>query len=169
MLKVIDNFVNDNDTLFLYRFFTSNQSPWFFGNDYDGSNNKRNFFCKTYTNPNELHHLVLVPEIHRIYWKIRDYIPDTEFLRKIYVNCVKAGDKSEFHQDHDGTTVLIYFNPIWRFWWGSGTRFEKFRLVRPKPGRAIFFDGLILHKSVSPNLLMNDRGRFSIVFQFSKN
>ena len=64
-------------------------------------------------------------------------IPNTGNLYQIYFNCVKPGDKFDYHRDANGTSVLLYCNPTWRPWWGSGTQFKKPRkIVRPKPGRA---------------------------------
>ena len=96
------------------------------------------------------------------------------------MNCIKPGDSFEYHQDVTpgkvelaGSTVLIYMNPVWKWWWGSGTEFlldnKKTRLVRPKPGRAIIFPAAMQHRAVAPNILLNDFGRLSIALQFHKD
>lgn len=101
-------------------------------------------------------------------------------LRQFYLNCIKPGDSFEYHQDVTpgkvelaGSTVLIYMNPVWKWWWGSGTEFlldnKKTRLVRPKPGRAIIFPAAMQHRAVAPNILLNDFGRLSIALQFHKD
>ena len=92
-------------------------------------------------------------------------LPGARELCKVYFNCVKPGEKFDFHKDQKGLSVLLYCNPVWKSWWGSGTQFEN-KIVRIKPGRAIFFEGQIPHRCIAPNRFMNDFGRLSMVFQY---
>ena len=62
-------------------------------------------------------------KIRRLNW------PGARELCKVYFNCVKPGEKFDFHKDQTGLSVLLYCNPVWKSWWGSGTQFEN-KIVR---------------------------------------
>lgn len=96
-------------------------------------------------------------------------LPDCGKLRHFYINCIKPGDQFTYHTDQTGSTVMIYVNPVWKWHWGSGTKFKRGRfidVVRPKPARVVCFPGQTLHKPIPPNLWYNDFGRLSIAFQY---
>ncbi len=166
MIKVIDDFLSEHELKVLYESLKLPQTDWYIGKDNSSSKLKNNSFVKA-VNPNVVYNYQI---LYDIFCKIKnENILNTNILHQVYFNCVKPGDKFDYHVDQDGTSVLIYCNPVWKFWWGSGTQFKKFRkIVRPKPGRLIAFDGKIEHRCVAPNLLMQDFGRLSVVFQFEK-
>lgn len=169
MIEVIDNFVEQSDLETIYDAFTNSRCPWHLAKDYAESKNKKKYFVKVYECRSDLSDLLSTNEFKRIYQRIQEFVPETDVLRTIYFNCVKPGDGSEYHVDFDGKSVLIYGNPTWKWYWGSGTIFKNHGLVKPKPGRAVVFDGDIPHRAIPPNFLMNDCGRLSIVFQFTKS
>ena len=166
MIQILDNFLSETEINQIYKLLSSPEMSWFIVNDRDNSKIKNKSFGKK-VGPEILRDDFYLNYLHN---KIKSKnIPNTNNLYQIYFNCVKPGDKFDYHQDCDGTSVLLYCNPTWRSWWGSGTQFKKPRkIVRPKPGRAIAFDGNIEHRCISPNYLMKDYGRLSIVFQFKK-
>ena len=169
MFEVIDDFVSQSDVETIYDAFTDSRCDWHLAKDHDESKNRKRYFVKVFQSSCEMSNILSTDEFKRIHQRIKEFVPKTDVLRRIYFNCVKPGDGSEYHKDFDGKSVLIYANPTWKWYWGSGTAFENHGLVRPKPGRAVVFDGNISHKAISPNFLMDDCGRLSIVFQFSKS
>lgn len=166
MIAVVDNFWSDYDIKMLYQSLKSPQTDWYIGKDNSGSKLKNNSFVKSIN----FHTLQQNDFLFYIFTRIKEAnIENTDVLHQVYFNCVKPGDKFDYHKDQNGTSVLIYCNPVWKFWWGSGTQFKKPKMiVRPKPGRMILFNGETEHRCVSPNLLMQDFGRLSVVFQFKK-
>lgn len=169
-IDVIDNFLNHDEVCDLYNLLKSPGTPWFIGTDHDKTKIKNKSFVKGY---NSIESYSLVNDcvaVQKVFLKIKEKnIKNTENLIQIYFNCIKPGDKFDFHRDSDGKSVLVYLNPVWKFWWSSGTQFKSpNKIVRPKPGRVIIFDGDIQHRCISPNNFMEDFGRLSIVFQFKK-
>jgi len=170
-IEVVDDFLNQKEIQDLYNLLRSPGTTWFIGPDHSDSTIKNKSFVKAYKYDDELLSLVNNYScIKQIYLKIKERnIKNTTSLGQIYFNCVKTGDKFDFHTDCEGTSVLVYLNPQWKFWWGSGTQFKKpNKIIRPKPGRAIFFDGKIEHRCIAPNYFMEDFGRLSIVMQFDR-
>lgn len=165
MINIIDNFLNEKEINQIYDLLSSPNMSWFIVKDRGNSHIKNRSFGKS------VYAEVLKDDYYLNYLhnKIKDKnIPNTNHLHQIYFNCVKPGDKFDFHQDQNGTSVLIYCNPVWKYWWGSGTKFKNPRkIVRPKPGRMVAFDGKIPHKCIAPNILMKDFARLSIVFQYN--
>jgi len=166
MIQVIDNFISDYHIKSLYESLKLPSTDWYVGKDSSSSKLKNNSFVKA-VDPNLVYNYHI---LYEIFCRIKNQnIVNTNNLFQIYFNCVKPGDRFDYHVDQNGTSVLIYCNPVWKFWWGSGTEFKNPRkIVRPKPGRLIAFDGQIKHRCISPNLFMNDFGRLSVVFQFQK-
>lgn len=166
MIEVVDDFWSDYEIRLLYEGLKSQETDWYVGKDVSSSKKKNNSFVKSM----DLHLIKQNHLLYSMFLKIKkEDIIDTDFLHQVYFNCVKPGDKFDYHKDADGTSILIYCNPVWKFWWGSGTQFKKPKMiVRPKPGRMILFNGQTEHRCVAPNLLMNDFGRLSVVFQFKK-
>lgn len=166
MVEIIDNFWSDYEIKILYESLRSPKTDWYIGKDRSCSKIKNNSFVKSIDFCTVQQNNVL----SNMFLKIKnENILNTNILHQVYFNCVKPGDKFDYHVDQDGTSILIYCNPVWKFWWGSGTQFKNYRkIVRPKPGRMVLFDGKIEHRCVAPNLLMQDFGRLSVVFQFKK-
>jgi hypothetical protein len=80
---------------------------------------------------------------------------------RAYVNAWKANEPSFPHIDACHTTCLIYLNYDYDLKYGGETIFytddrEAQYAITPKPGRAVFFDGNILHRASSFNNLYND-------------
>lgn len=166
MIKVVDNYLNNTEIKHFYDCLKHPTIPWFIGPDYSGSIIKNKSFVKGFEGA-EIKYLIndFLP-VRNLYNKLNHLGP----MVKIYFNLVKPGDRFDFHTDAKGMSVLVYLNPVWKPWWGSGTQFRNpNKVVRPKPGRAIFFNGQIKHRCIAPNLLMNDYGRLSVVYQFGKH
>jgi len=166
MIEIIDNFLSETEINQIYNLLSSPEMNWFIIKDCSDSHIKNKSFGKK-VGAEILQDDYYLNYLHN---KIKSKnIPNTNKLFQIYFNCVKPGDKFDYHQDQDGTSVLFYCNPVWKYWWGSGTQFKNPRkIIKPKPGRAVIFDGRIEHRCIAPNLLMKDFARLSIVFQFKK-
>ena len=166
MIETFDNYLNKTEINNFYDCLKHPSIPWFIGPDHSNSTIKNKSFVKGFVGK-EIDFLIndFTPA-RDLYKKLNHLGP----LVKIHFNLVKPGDKFDFHTDAKGMSVLVYLNPVWKTWWGSGTQFRNpNKVVKPKPGRAIFFNGQIEHRSIAPNLLMNDFGRLSVVYQFGKN
>ena len=80
---------------------------------------------------------------------------------RAYVNAWKSNEPSFPHVDACDTTCLIYLNYDYNHMYGGETIFytknkDAQYAVTPYPGRAVFFDGNILHRATSFNHLYND-------------
>ena len=80
---------------------------------------------------------------------------------RAYCNAWKSNEPSFPHIDACHTTCLIYVNIDYDLKYGGETIFytedkDAQYAVTPKPGRAVFFDGNILHRASSFNHLYND-------------
>jgi SM-20-related protein len=79
--------------------------------------------------------------------------------QRIYANFNLFGDFQYTHRDGDEWTALFFINSRWDADWGgelflySDERAETAIAVRPKPGRAVIFDGMILHRGGVPSKL----------------
>ena len=92
-----------------------------------------------------------------------------------YINVLKYNDSPGIHCDapyhvDDQCTVLVYLNAEWRPDWGGETIFyddqlEAKRIVTPKPGRIVIFDGRIPHtgRPPTPKYMFN---RYILAFKY---
>ena len=102
-----------------------------------------------------------------IYLEVLEYLeavcpkmPKRDHLYGAYINCLKAGDTPGIHVDspywvEDNQTVLCYLNVDYHPNFGGETIFydDKLnakRVISPKPGRVVGFDGRIPHKGTPP-------------------
>jgi len=88
---------------------------------------------------------------------------------RAYVNAWKPNEPSFPHVDACETTCLIYLNVNYDVKYGGETIFytknnDAQYAVTPFPGRAVFFDGNILHRATSFNHLYNGY-RHTIAFK----
>jgi hypothetical protein len=79
---------------------------------------------------------------------------------RAYINAWKANEPSFPHIDACNTTCLIYVNLNYDAKYGGETIFydknkDAQYAITPYPGRAVFFDGNILHRASSFNHLFN--------------
>lgn len=168
-ILVVDNFIGPIDLGAAYLDLRNN-FYWNVTSDAPGSNIRKAAFGRGFEHQDLLKAYDTIPMVSYFdnYIKSRG-LPNCGSLRQFYVNCVKPGDKFNYHEDSSGSTVLIYVNPVWKWHWGSGTKFKKgFKtfIVKPKPGRMICFPGKTKHKPIPPNFWYNDFGRLSIAFQY---
>jgi|TARA_B100000085_G_scaffold16774_2_gene14485 hypothetical protein len=168
----LDNFIDRKTVNSAYLDLRHN-FYWTVVSDKPGSNIKKAAFGRGYEHEDLRRALETIPMVSYFDEYIRNSgLPNCNRLRHFYVNCIKPGDQFNYHQDRSGSTVLMYVNPVWKWYWGSGTKFKKgFRthFVAAKPGRCVCFPGKTDHKPVPPNLLCNDFGRLSIAFQYELN
>ena len=102
-----------------------------------------------------------------LYLEVLEYLeavcpkmPKRDHLYGAYINCLKAGDTPGIHVDspywvEDNQTVLCYLNVDYHPNFGGETIFydDKLnakRVISPKPGRVVVFDGRIPHKGTPP-------------------
>tara|TARA_B100000287_G_scaffold402367_1_gene423220 strand:- start:1151 stop:1864 length:714 start_codon:yes stop_codon:yes gene_type:complete len=102
-----------------------------------------------------------------IYLDILNYLeqvcpkmPPRANLYAAYINVLREGNDPGIHVDApyfcpDNKTVLVYMNPAWDPQWGGETIFynddlDAVRLVQPRPGRVVIFDGRIPHTGRPP-------------------
>jgi hypothetical protein len=168
MITIYDNFLKQDEVRDIYSFLNTDDFIWNKIDDYRGQQVKRMSFGRTIRQPmigEIMHDDPLVSYLHN---KIKEKnIPETNNLYKVSINCIKPFEHFEYHTDEWGSTVIFYVNPVWKWYWGSGTKFRRGGIVRPKPGRAVVFNGRIQHKIIPPTPLMNDFGRLSIAFQYN--
>jgi Rps23 Pro-64 3,4-dihydroxylase Tpa1-like proline 4-hydroxylase len=91
-------------------------------------------------------------------------------LEKCYVHSYGMDQKTKIHADNTTPTVLLYCNPQWETNWGGETIIydtddEIKKVVIPKCGRLIVFDGNTMHSGRSTTIKAPDR-RYAIVFKF---
>ena len=87
-------------------------------------------------------------------------MPPRAHLYAAYVNCLKNGDTPGIHVDapyfaDDNQTVLLYLNLEYHPNYGGETIFydhklDAQRIISPKPGRVVIFDGRIPHTGRPP-------------------
>ena len=104
---------------------------------------------------------------HPMYLDIMTYLeatipnyPKRENLYSSYINVLRAHDCPGIHCDapyfvEDNQTVIVYLNHHWDPQWGGETIFfdedlDAVRLVQPRPGRVVIFDGRIPHTGRPP-------------------
>ena len=98
-------------------------------------------------------------------------------MHQSYVNLTTASDIHEYHIDANAPgclTCLYYGNPEWKGIWEGETHFTDSDLddvklsVGFKPGRTVFFDGRIPHKTSNPSHTATDY-RYVLVVKFTSN
>ena len=102
-------------------------------------------------------------------------MPKREWLYSSYINVLRHGNTPGVHVDApydvpENKTVLLYLNYEWHPNWGGETIFydhnlDAQRIVTPKPGRVVMFDGRIPHtgRPPTPRYMMN---RYIITFKY---
>lgn len=89
-----------------------------------------------------------------------------------YVNAWKCDDVSLPHHDGNHTTCVIYCNRDYDVKYGGETIFydndeDVIGAVSPKPGRAVFFNGWLLHKAGSFNRMYQHDYRYTIAYKLT--
>lgn len=102
-------------------------------------------------------------------------MPKREWLYASYINVLRHGNTPGIHVDapntvEDNKTVILYLNDEWDPNWGGETIFydhnlDAQRIVTPKPGRVLMFDGRIPHtgRPPTPRYMMN---RYIMTFKY---
>lgn len=78
-------------------------------------------------------------------------------LERVYANFALFGDYHHVHTDGDVWTVLFFANAQWRDDWGGELLLYEdddatmARAIAPRPGRAVLFDGDLLHRAGAPS------------------
>ncbi len=102
-------------------------------------------------------------------------MPKREWLYSSYINVLRHGNSPGIHVDapHDvpeNKTVILYLNHEWHPNWGGETIFydhklDAQRIVTPRPGRVVMFDGRIPHtgRPPTPRYMMN---RYILTFKY---
>jgi len=102
-------------------------------------------------------------------------MPKREWLYSSYINVLRNGNTPGIHVDapphvHSNKTVILYLNYEWHPNWGGETIFydhnlDAQRIVTPKPGRVLMFDGRIPHtgRPPTPRYQMN---RYIMTFKY---
>ena len=90
---------------------------------------------------------------------------NTSHIKRVFCNCFRKGDVTDWHTDPAGTSYMFYLNTRWKRHWGAPTAFEG-RKVYPKPGRLVRFSANIKHRGTAPSIFMPAYipGRLSMVF-----
>ena len=89
-----------------------------------------------------------------------------------YINAWKCDDVSLPHHDGNHTTCVIYCNRDYDVKYGGETIFydndeDVVAAVSPKPGRAVFFNGWMLHKAGSFNRMYQHDYRYTIAYKLT--
>jgi hypothetical protein len=92
-------------------------------------------------------------------------------LERAYINLNFHGDEQFSHDDGNLWTVLFFLNPTWNEdWRGEFVAYEDgepAHLILPKPGRAIVFDGRIVHRGGTPSKFCTEP-RLTLAMKFAK-
>lgn len=89
-----------------------------------------------------------------------------------YINAWKCDDVSLPHHDGNHTTCVIYCNRDYDVRYGGETLFydndeDCIGAVSPKPGRAVFFNGWMLHKAGSFNKMYSHDYRYTLAYKLT--
>lgn len=89
-----------------------------------------------------------------------------------YLNAWKCDDVSLPHHDGNHTTCVVYCNRDYNVTYGGETIFydnneDVIGAVSPKPGRAVFFNGWMLHKAGSFNRLYQHDYRYTLAYKLT--
>lgn len=105
---------------------------------------------------------------------IKDF-PPRENLYSAYINVLRSRDDPGIHCDapyfvEDNQTVVVYLNHYWDPQFGGETIFfdddlDAQRIVQPRPGRVIIFDGRIPHTGRPPTPKFR-HNRYIMSFKF---
>ena len=102
-------------------------------------------------------------------------MPKREWLYSSYSNVLRHGNTPGIHVDAphhvpENKTVILYLNYEWHPNWGGETIFydhnlDAQRIVTPKPGRVLMFDGRLPHtgRPPTPRYMMN---RYIMTFKY---
>jgi hypothetical protein len=91
---------------------------------------------------------------------------------RAYINAWKCDDVSLPHHDGNHTTCVIYCNRDYDVKYGGETIFydndeDVIGAVSPRAGRAVFFDGWMLHKAGSFNRMYQHDYRYTIAYKLT--
>lgn len=170
MITVINNILSTDEVHGVYNFLSADDFVWHKIDDYKNQAQtvKRMSFGHFMRQPKLGEIMNDDPLISFLHGRVKERrIPDTNNLYKVTVNCIKPHEHFDYHTDEWGSTVIFYVNPVWKWYWGSGTKFKSGKIVRPQPGRAVVFNGKVKHKIVPPTPFMNDFGRLSVALQYN--
>ena len=95
MFEVIDDFVNQSDVETIYDAFTDSRCDWHLAKDHDESKNRKRYFVKVFQSSCEMSNILSTDEFKRIHQRIKEFVPKTDVLRRIYLIMAKPGDGSE--------------------------------------------------------------------------
>lgn len=89
-----------------------------------------------------------------------------------YINAWKCDDVSLPHHDGNHTTCVVYCNRDYDVKYGGETLFydnneDCVGAVTPKPGRAVFFNGWMLHKAGSFNRMYQHDYRYTLAYKLT--
>ena len=89
-----------------------------------------------------------------------------------YINAWKCDEVSLPHFDGNHTTCVIYCNRDYNVKYGGETLFydeneDVIQAVSPKAGRAVFFNGWMLHKAGSFNRLYQHDYRYTLAYKLT--
>jgi len=91
---------------------------------------------------------------------------------RAYINAWKCDDVSLPHTDQNHTTCVIYLNRDYNVSYGGETLFydddeDVVHAISPKAGRAVFFDGWLLHKAGSFNRRYQHDYRYTMAYKLT--
>ena len=89
-----------------------------------------------------------------------------------YINAWKCDEVSLPHHDGNHTTCVIYCNRDYNITYGGETLFydkseDVIGAVSPKAGRAVFFNGWLLHKAGAFNRLYQHDYRYTLAYKLT--
>mgnify|MGYP005988929019 CR=1 FL=1 len=108
----------------------------------------------------------------KIIKQAREFVDKDYHIHRAYLNAWKCDDVSLPHHDGGHTTVVIYCNRDYHIKYGGETIFydkdeDVIGAVSPKPGRAVFFNGWLLHKAGSFNRLYQHDYRYTLAYKLT--
>jgi len=162
MIKIIDNVLNLYKTLYLYENILKH-GKFSYGEKDHPKSEPVGMICDM----EPYHYDKLKIDIFEHFSEVSNLK-----LQRAYVNLFRPYDNPYFHcdnlVDHEILTVLLYICPQYDIDQGGETQFivdNEIKGVFPKAGRAILFDGSILHRATS----FRNKPRITIALKYFKN
>jgi hypothetical protein len=102
----------------------------------------------------------------------KSFVEKDYSIFRAYMNAWKCDDVSLPHHDGNHTTCVIYCNRDYDVKYGGETLFydndlDVIGAVSPKAGRAVFFNGWMLHKAGSFNRLYQHDYRYTLAYKLT--
>lgn len=164
-IDVVDNFLSLSECMSIIEGSKTNiWNPF----EFDTYEEKRYYSGSATDVPHEVRHDL----DERVLQQAKELHPKDYKIVRSYINLWRNNEVTFPHYDRVETTCLIYLNVDTLPIHGGETLFfdenqEAIYAVSPKPGRAVFFDGWLLHKATSFNAMYQKGFRMTMAYKLA--